>query len=271
MKNITSLYPNKQNRHRYAKLKYGQRFLVNERYIDMEVSSASINSSDRVLEIGGGTGNLTEKLIEKTDKVTVIEKDPYMVEYLKKRFRNSTVKIIEGDFLEIDLSKYRIDKIVSNIPYNLSSPILYRIYTMKFESAVIIFQKEFADRLTAHTGSKDYSRLTVTSYLHADIYKLFDLPADAFDPPPEVRSTAVKIIPVSERSDKVLSEEFTDQFIRVLFMHRRKKIRTILKDYMDMETPPEFMQYPDMRVEQIEPEEIIKLSNSLYRKKIESH
>ncbi len=234
-------------------MRLSQHFLIDERIAERQIKYANLNENDIVLEIGAGNGILTKK-IAKIAKVIAIEIDRRFVEKLKK-IRN--VEVINADILKIDLNEIEFNKVISNLPYHISSPITFKLLEKKFELGILMYQKEFAERMVAKAGSKNYSRLSVMVYYKADCELLEYVPKEAFRPIPKVDSCIVKIVPIGKRFN--VNEKLFEKVVRILFSHRRKKIKNALKH----EVP-----YGDMRVEQIEPEKIAEICNFLENENI---
>jgi 16S rRNA (adenine1518-N6/adenine1519-N6)-dimethyltransferase len=198
----------------------GQHFLVDNATADRIAQYAELKGDDRVLEIGPGTGSLTEVLAGRAERVFAVEVDPRLAADLHGRF--SHVQVIEGDALQVELPE--CNKVVSNLPYQISSKITYRLLSMPFELAVLMFQREFADRMTARAGSKDYGRLgMVVGYL-CDAEVLEIVPKSAFRPMPEVESAIVRL----RRRRVELDPMAFMRFVEVLFRSRRKKVKKAL-------------------------------------------
>ena len=173
--------------------KSGQSFLTNERIAREIVAAAGLSQQDTVLEIGGGLGILTKWLAKSAGSVKVIEIDSGLVSALRDIFFEvSNVEIIQGDALKVPLPK--CDKIVSNLPYSISSMITFRLLKeVEFETAVLMYQKEFAERLVAEAGIRKYSRLTVDFQYQAEAECMFNVSSKQFYPIPAVDSSVVKI------------------------------------------------------------------------------
>ncbi len=234
-------------------MKYSQHFLIDERVANRQIEYANLNENDVVLEIGAGNGILTKR-IAKIAKVIAIEIDRKFIEKLKK-IRN--VEVIHGDALKIDFNELEFNKVISNLPYHISSPITFKLLQKKFDLGILMYQKEFAERLVAKPGSKEYSRLSVMVYYKADCEILEYVPKKAFYPVPKVDSCIVKIIPIGKRFD--VNEKIFEKVVKILFSHRRKKIKNALKLHgIDKEVP-----YGDRRVEEIEPEKIVEICKAL--------
>lgn len=200
--------------------KKGQHFLVDRGIIERIVSYAELAPDDKVLEIGPGTGNLTEAIATKAGQVFVVEVDPVLAADLHGRFKN--VVVIKGDALKVELPEY--NKIVSNLPYQISTKITFRLLSRPFKLAVLMYQKEFALRMLASPGSENYGRLgMIVGYLcKAEILEV--VPRSAFWPVPEVESAIVRLRP---REHEVDAERFI-WLAEGLFNHRRKKIKKAL-------------------------------------------
>lgn len=208
----------------------GQHMLIDNAIIDYETAMARPDGKC-VLEIGGGTGNLTEALARKAAKVITIEKDPELVVQLRSRFRTGRkVKVIVGDFLEMNqkdiekAAKKKIDVIASNVPYSISSPLLFRLLEWRFDHALLCFQKEFALRMVAQPETPEYSRLSVMAQLYFKTILLRLVKRAAFRPVPEVDSAIVFLTKRETPIDKK-----RDELIRMLFTHKNKTLKAALK------------------------------------------
>ncbi len=238
--------------------RFGQHFMVDERILKREVEYAGVNDNDVVLEIGPGTGNLTKYLVERAKKVYAIEKDRTLARLIEDEFPE--VEVIVGDAMDMDWPEF--DKMVSNIPYEISSPLTFKLLEHEFKMAVITYQLEFAERLVAYAGDWAYSRLSVMAYYRAEMEMLERVPKSAFRPRPKVDSAIVRIIPRKEPPFHVEDEKLFEEVVRVLFSARRKTVRSALKArYGEVET-----EYGAMRVEELAPEEIGEISNLIFEK-----
>ncbi len=202
--------------------KLGQHFLVDRRVLGRIGDYASLAEKDRVLEIGPGTGNLTEVLSARAGTVFAIEVDPNLASSLEGRFPN--VQVIRGDALRVRLPDY--NKIISNLPYQISSKITFRLLERPFDLAVLMYQREFAERMVASSGTKDYGRLTLNVTLRAEAEILERVPRGAFRPMPQVESAIVRLQPRENRIP--VDEKVFDDLTRGIFSMRRKKVKTSL-------------------------------------------
>ena len=200
-------------------MKLGQHFLM-DRDATMRIANyADIGPQDNVLEIGPGPGNLTEALASRAGHVYAVEIDPHLAELLSGRFSN--VQVINGDALKVELPHY--NKIVSNLPYQISSKITYRLLSRPFETAVLMYQWEFARRMAAGVGSIEYGRLAMVVGFFCRIEILEKISKMAFHPVPQVDSAIVRLQPRSDRPE-VDGADFM-RLAQGLFNNRRKKVK----------------------------------------------
>ena len=200
----------------------GQCFLEDKNILRIEAKALNCENK-RVLEIGPGDGRLSEIVLEqKPECLVLVEKDSRFVELLKEKFASSKiVQIIEGDILEVDLPK--VDLIIGNIPYNISSPIIFLLPKLSFDYAILMVQEEFARKMVAKPNEENYGRLSVTSQIHFDITYLKKVSKNLFRPAPKVDSAIVKLVP---RQIELSPAE--EEVIRALFSHRNKTVRNAL-------------------------------------------
>ena len=236
----------------------GQNFLIDSNISKKIVNLAEIIEGEKILEIGPGRGALTEYLVEKGNLIA-IEKDKWLFVVLKQKFKD-VAEIIEGDILTWHVPP--VDVIVANLPYSISSPILFRLFNYEWTRAILMFQEEFANRLVAKPGSKVYGRLSVMANHYADTKKLFKVSKTAFQPQPKIHSQVVKL--VRREPDYDLDDFDTfERVVRSIFTHRRKKIRNCIKlSFPDIDVKE--LKYMDLRAEILQPSEIAELSNSIF-------
>ncbi|WP_324735635.1 16S rRNA (adenine(1518)-N(6)/adenine(1519)-N(6))-dimethyltransferase RsmA [Thermococcus sp. SY098] len=206
----------------------GQNFLIVDDIIKREIERAEIKANETVLEIGPGLGFLTDELSKYAKKVYAVEKDSHLVEILQKEYSWKNVEIIRGDALKVEFPEF--DKIVSNLPYQISSPITFKFLRYDFKKAVLIYQLEFAQRMTAKPGDKNYSRLSVMVQAKADVELVERIGRGAFYPKPKVDS-AVIILNPKPKEEQI---ELDESLVKALFQHRRKKASKALKDSYHM-------------------------------------
>lgn len=242
----------------------GQNFLLDRQVAMREIEHANIDSGDTVLEIGPGLGTLTFLLAERARRVVAYEASEGLCRLMRGRFPGN-VELVNQDFLEADVE--RPDKVVSNVPYSISSPLTFKLFDVGFDAAVLMFQREFAERLAAPPGSKSYSRISVKCYMHADVEMLETVSASAFYPEPKVDSAVVRMVGRPAPFTPTDPDRF-DLLVDVLFSHRRKKISSTLRlahsrlgiDKERLAERKGDVPFGDMRVESLSPEEIEQVS-----------
>jgi 16S rRNA (adenine1518-N6/adenine1519-N6)-dimethyltransferase len=240
---------------------FGQHFLVDKNIISDELGYADLKQDDIVLEIGPGKGALTIPMAEHVKQVIAIEKDEFLYESLTNYIPDNVV-LIRADALTYDFSTIpRFNKIVSNLPYKISSPITFNLLSLEFEKAVLMYQMEFAQRMIAKPLMKHYSRLSVNVYYYAQCNMLKKVSRNCFYPKPNVDSYIIQLIPRKKPAFKVKNEKLFFQVVKELFNHRRKKIKNIIKNKYNIEDPN--LPFANNRVEVLTPEQIAKISDFL--------
>ncbi len=209
-----------------------QHFLVDDRVLDRLPGYLTETGADtsHLLEIGGGTGALTDRLCAVADHVTVVERDTTLAKFLRNEFADEretgVLTVIEGDALDVDLPDFTAS--VSNLPYGLSSEITFRLLP-RGKPLVLMFQKEFAERMAASTGEDEYSRLSVTAGHYADVEIVETVPPEAFDPQPAVESAIVRTTP-RDPPYTVPDDEFFLLLLKAIFTQRRKTMRNAIRN-----------------------------------------
>lgn len=244
--------------------KTGQNFLVDKNIAELEVKHADIKKNDVILEIGPGTGVLTSLIADKASMVVAIEIDGTLVDRLKNVLPEN-VMLIHDDALKVDFCKLpSFNKIVSNLPFQISSPITFKFLDYDFELAVLIYQKEFADRMVAKPGCKDYSRLSVGVYYKSFCDVVARVPKTCFYPQPKVDSSIIKLRPREKPPFSVKDEKLFFDLIRDLFNHRRKKIGNTIEKLYGLRS--DSLPYLNNRVEELSPEQIGEVCDFLFDK-----
>lgn len=233
--------------------------MIDGRVADRHVEYARISRDDVVLEVGPGLGILTERLVERARKVIVIELDPKLADHIEDAF-GDRVELIRGDALAVPFPHF--DRFVSNLPYSISTPIIFKLFEHEFQGAVIMVQKEFGKRMVAKPGELDYSRLSVTVAHHAECQLLEQVPASQFEPRPRVDSVLVSLDP-RPPAYSVVDERLFLRVVNVLFQTRRKKIRTSLRNASLLPDEQKGLPHLDERVERLSGAEIAELANIL--------
>lgn len=213
----------------------GQHLLMDPTILERMVGYAEVSREDVVLEIGTGVGTLTSLLADQAKRVISIERDERLLEVAREVLGDRTnVILMRGDATEVELPTF--NKAVANIPYVISSAITFRLLERGFDTAVLMYQREFANRMVALPASEDYGRLTVNVRYRADAEVLEEVPPEAFHPPPKVSSSIVRLThhkPPFEVSD----EEKFFTVVRALFQHRRQRVRNSLLRSFDLVFP----------------------------------
>ena len=211
----------------------GQNFLIDDDIVENIVKSAKIEKEDLVIEIGPGLGTLTNELLKYAGKVICVELDKKMIQILEDRFRLfDNIEIINDDILKIDLnkiieeSKMKHTKIVANLPYYITTPIIMKLLEEKanFESITVMVQKEVAERLCAKTGTREAGAITYGVEYYSEAEKLFLVPRNSFIPAPNVDSEVINLRIKKEKVENVKDEEKLFKIIKYAFMQRRKTL-----------------------------------------------
>lgn len=209
-----------------ARKRFGQHFLTDSGVIDAIVRAIDPRPGDAMVEIGPGLAAMTQPLVERLGRLTVIELDRDLAARLRK---HPQLDVIESDVLKVDVAQLpeRL-RVVGNLPYNISSPILFHL--LPFAGRVLdqhfMLQKEVVDRMAAAPGHKDYGRLSVMLQWRYDVEALFDVPPEAFDPPPRVDSAVVRMIPWPQPA--AVQPALLEELVQVAFSQRRKLLRHTL-------------------------------------------
>lgn len=249
-----------------SKTKLGQHFLIDYHVAQRQIQYATLSDHDIVLEVGPGKGFLTRLLADNVAKVFAVEKDTQLYQLLKQTMPSNVI-LINQDILNIDdlkMDSIPFSKVVSNLPYQISSPFTFWLLSKSFEKAVLMYQKEFALRMVAQAGSKTYSRLSVALYYFAHCRILETVSRHCFNPEPEVDSCIVELIPKKSPPFQVSDESFFFELVKQLFNHRRKQIRTTIKQIYNQSIDD--FEIAKNRVEELSPEELARLSNMLYKR-----
>lgn len=230
------------------------------------VDHAKIGSSDTVLEVGPGLGILTRLLAERSRHVVAIEADRRFAAYLRESLPG--VEVIEGDALAIEWPRF--DVMASNLPYQISSPITFRLLAEPFRRAVLMYQWEFARRMVAKPATSDYSRLSVGVYRRAECEILERVPRNAFHPQPRVDSALVRLEP-RPAPFPIADPDRYDAVVDALFQHRRKTVenglrlgwKAVAKSREALEAVLPTVPFRTRRVEALSPEEIGRIADAV--------
>ncbi|PCI78372.1 ribosomal RNA small subunit methyltransferase A [Candidatus Aerophobetes bacterium] len=222
----------------YPRKVLSQNFLVDGNVLQKIMRTASIEPGDKVLEIGPGLGALTEALLNGECLVTAVEKDHNLSKHIKAHFDNNRLTLLEDDFLNLDLEKvFKSDdlskkvKVVANIPYKITGIIIKTLIQLPhlFSCIVLMVQKEFAERMVAKCGDKNYSSFTLLTQVFSEAKIAFTVAPSCFHPQPSVDSVVIKLIPKQMNPD--IDTAHLLQIIHLSFAQRRKKFTTSLKNH----------------------------------------
>lgn len=252
-----------------ARKRFGQNFLQDSRIIADIVQAVRPQPADTVVEIGPGLGAITEPLAAKLDRLHVCEIDRDIIGYLKTRLYAGKLVIHEGDVLQFDFASVPgRKKIVGNLPYNISTPLLFHLsrYADEVEDMHFMLQKEVVERMVAEPGSNDFGRLSVMLQYFFEMEKLLDVPPEAFSPAPKVDSAVVRLIPAKHRIGQAQDSEQFAALVKQAFHQRRKTIRNNLKGLADDNDLQAAGISPQERAEHIAPEKYVALANLLAQK-----
>jgi len=218
-----------------ARKRFGQNFLVDDQIISRIVSTISPKKSDDIVEIGPGKGALTFPLLDHLDKLSVIEIDRDLISFLKLK-KQDKLTIYEADALKFDYGLISNNlRIVGNLPYNISSALLFRLLSNKNQIIDMTFmlQKEVVDRIVASHGSKAYGRISVMIQTFFEVESMFTVPKESFDPQPKIESAILYL----KTKTKPLTEntKLLEKIVKISFSQRRKTLKNCLKSTLSQE------------------------------------
>lgn len=264
----------------------GQNFLIDDCVIEKIIESSNIEKEDLIIEIGPGLGVLTERLLKKSNNVVVIELDKKMIEILQNRFcLNRNLEIINNDVLKVDLEKLIKNKkeqtninkvkIVANLPYYISTPIIMKLLENRLEISeiIVMVQKEVAQRLGAETGTREAGAITYAVEYYAKATPIIDVPKESFIPSPKVESQVIKLEVRQNPKIEVEDEKLLFNIIQKSFMQRRKTLSNALINNRILDSKEEAekmfktLEIPsNVRGENLTLEEFGKIANYVYKR-----
>lgn len=248
--------------------RFGQNFLHDPVIIGRIVQAINPAPTDHLVEIGPGQGAITEKLLALAGKLDAIELDRDLVDLLQRRFaleRNFTLHSADAlrfDFCSL-VSGSRL-RLVGNLPYNISTPIMFHLLDQStcIRDMYFMLQKEVVDRMAASPGSKTYGRLSVMLQLKCQVTPLFNIGPGAFNPPPKVESAFVQLLPWEKSPYQIKDARFLAQLVNQAFSKRRKTLRNTLKKLIDPAIFDHLDIDPGSRAEQLSPADFVRLANA---------
>ena len=251
-----------------ARKRFGQHFLHDQNIIESILRLLDPSPGEHLIEIGPGQGALTYPLLQRCDKLIAIELDRDLVPILKNKAAGlGTLEIINADILEFDLASLpgnKIYRLVGNLPYNISTPLMFHLLESvgQIEDMHFMVQKEVALRIVARPGDNNYGRLSVMLQYRCDSQYLLDVAPSCFKPPPRVDSAVIRLIPLDQPEHDVGNYEHFSKLVQAAFSQRRKTISNSLKSLLDRDTIIACGIDPRMRAENLALTDYAKLSRA---------
>ena len=254
-----------------ARKRFGQNFLNDQGIIDNIVSAISPRADDLLVEIGPGLGAITGELIERLDQLHVVELDKDLIPFLIAKFEHTKkLNIHQADALKFDFSSLVQDtgrklRVVGNLPYNISTPLIFHLIEQAkhIQDMHFMLQKEVVDRLAAGVGDKAYGRLGIMVQYDCRVEPLFEVPPESFNPPPKVDSAIVRLVPHRERPVTTSDPALLRQVVAQAFSMRRKTLRNALKNLASAEQLEAAGVPPGNRPEQVSLAEYVAITERL--------
>jgi 16S rRNA (adenine1518-N6/adenine1519-N6)-dimethyltransferase len=253
-----------------AKKRFGQNFLVDEQVIDGIVAAVRPEPEDNMVEIGPGLGALTRPLLKKLNHLHVVEIDRDIIARLQQDYPQDNAKvkltIHAGDALEFDIATLPAPlRIVGNLPYNISSPLLFHFaaYAERIRDMHFMLQNEVVERMVAEPSTPAYGRLSVMLQYRFRMEKLLDVPPESFRPAPKVNSAIVRMIPIPDSEILVENEKLFAAIVRTAFGQRRKTLRNTLRAYLGEEDFKKLGINAHLRAENLAVVDYVKAANYL--------
>ncbi len=254
--------------------RFGQNFLVSQAVIDRIVAAIAPRAGDRLVEIGPGLGALTAPLTERLGHLDVVEIDRDLIARLRQRFLPERLTIHEGDALKFDFAGLAAGagvgeqpglRVVGNLPYNISTPLLFHLarYAPLLRDMHFMLQREVVMRMVAPPGNGDYGRLSVMLQYRFEMERLFDVPAEAFDPAPKVDSAIVRMIPRPAAALAAVDEALFARVVSAAFGQRRKMLRNTLRGLIDAAPLERLGISPGARAEELAVADFVRIANCL--------
>lgn len=257
-----------------AKKRLGQHFLRDKGVINKIIHCFDPKPQQTILEIGPGLGALTEPLLASIERLWVVEIDKDVIPHLTELGQGKALTILQEDVLLLDLTRVSTSahqlRIIGNLPYNISSPLLFHLLTFAhlIDDMVFMLQKEVVDRICASPGSKTYGRLSVMIQYLCEVQPLLDVNPACFSPPPRVMSAVLSLKPYREKLIKAQDEALFAEIVRLAFGQRRKTIRNTLKGQMSEADWEALTIDPVLRAQDLRVEDFVKITNYLYQNQI---
>ena len=249
-----------------AKKKFGQNFLKDAAIIHSIIQSINPLPNDLLIEIGPGLGALTKPLLEKTNRLLAIELDRDIVSWMENEYSKKNITIFNEDVLNFNFNQFdQKIRIVGNLPYNISTPILFKCLDniLNIKDLHFMLQKEVVDRMIAIPSSPEYGRLSVMLQYYFAMEHLVDVPKESFEPEPKVESSFVRLIPYEQYPFIANNIEQFARIVKEAFSQRRKTIRNTLKSFISENDFEKIGINPQLRAENLSVSDFVKISNYL--------
>ena len=249
-----------------AKKKFGQNFLKDAAIIHSIIQSINPLPNDLLIEIGPGLGALTKPLLEKTNRLLAIELDRDIVSWMENEYSKKNITIFNEDVLNFNFNQFdQKIRIVGNLPYNISTPILFKCIDniLNIKDLHFMLQKEVVDRMVAIPSSPEYGRLSVMLQYYFAMEHLVDVPKESFEPEPKVESSFVRLIPYEQYPFIANNIEQFARIVKEAFSQRRKTIRNTLKSFISENDFEKIGINPQLRAENLSVSDFVKISNYL--------
>ena len=247
--------------------RFGQNFLQSQYVIHQIIDALSLQPQDKVVEIGPGLGALTKPLLQQLPHLIAIELDRDLCAYWQDFSTESVLEVLAADALRVDYSQWGDSiRLVGNLPYNISTPLLFHLlkYQSSIEDMHFMLQKEVAERLAAAPGNKNYGRLSIMIQYCCEVNLLFEVPPEAFEPPPKVDSAVVCLRPYRVSSYAVVDKGLLGKVVTQAFAMRRKTLANNLKPLLSAAELLALDIDPVARPEQIALEDYVRLTQHLH-------
>ena len=249
------------------KKRLGQHFLHDKNIINKIINHLEISEQDKFIEIGPGDGALTTPLLERLKDITLIEKDQDLIPILENKYSHKKVTIVNQDILKCELSNLikKNMRIVGNLPYNISTEIIFRLlpFFKDIKDLHFMLQKEVIDRIVATPGTKIYGRLSIMTQVYFTVKKLFNISPNVFTPKPKVDSAYIRLVPKNYIFDNLMHEKKFKDIVSTVFSARRKMIKTSLKGIIDSQLLQKISIDPNSRPEILSVQNYIDISRNV--------
>ncbi|MFJ1302617.1 16S rRNA (adenine(1518)-N(6)/adenine(1519)-N(6))-dimethyltransferase RsmA [Pseudomonadota bacterium AL_CKDN230030165-1A_HGKHYDSX7] len=249
-----------------ARKRFGQHFLTDESVVESIVRAIAPARDDHVVEIGPGLSALTAPLLQRLDRLTAVEIDRDLAARLRKQYPPERLTVVEADALTVDFGQFGgALRVVGNLPYNISSPLLFHLMAAadQVRDQHFMLQREVIDRMVAAPSEADYGRLSVMLQSRYRMEKLFDVPPEAFDPPPRVVSAVVRMVPLPADRPQPVSAAAFETVVARSFSQRRKMLRRVLGDWAGLVPWDDIGIAPTARAEEVGVRQFIALADAL--------